>query len=283
MKIKTICLLFTLLSISDVFAAQWATVTAERAVIYADKEMSSSIGFIKKGKKLRVGEKTRRGGRLLPLIVRKKIVYIKVDDISTSSKETELELASQRMKDVQTKSDEKRVSLFYSGYAALMSIDAGDTFENQSYDGVLFYYNGFGVRGYISSAGSKKTWRVSLETSSTTSELNTFTFVTLTPELSYDLIKYDNYVFRGYAGVPLIPFAQNSYNSLFTVNGFGAGISVGAEMEFKLRKSIGLHVDAGYKFKKLFFNVPESPTTEAKSFNPVFNGAAFSLALSYAY
>jgi hypothetical protein len=269
--------------ISSSLAAQWATVTAQKAIIYSDLEMKSPIGFFIKDKKIRIADKTRSGGRLFPTVIRKRIVYIKVDDIVIGEKLQLLESASKRIKDVQTKENEKRVSLFYNGYASFMSLDKENPFSKESSEGTLFYYNGFGVKGYLSNYGSKKTWRVSVESSSTATELNEFSVISLIPEISYDILKFDNYAFRIFAGVILSPFVQYSYDDLFTVNGYGAGISTGAEMEFKFKKSFGFHVDAGYRVQKYFLELPQGPSSDEDKFNPLFNGVSFSASISYGY
>jgi hypothetical protein len=269
--------------ISSSLAAQWATVTAQKAIIYSDLEMKSPIGFFIKDKKIRIADKTRSGGRLFPTVIRKRIVYIKVDDIVIGEKLQLLESASKRIKDVQTKENEKRVSLFYNGYASFMSLDKENPFSKESSEGTLFYYNGFGVKGYLSNYGSKKTWRVSVESSSTATELNEFSVISLIPEISYDILKFDNYAFRIFAGVILSPFVQYSYDDLFTVNGYGAGISTGAEMELKFKKSFGFHVDAGYRVQKYFLELPQGPSSDEDKFNPLFNGVSFSASISYGY
>jgi hypothetical protein len=273
----------SLFIVSSSFAAQWATVTAKKAIVYADKDMTSPIGFFRKDKKIRVGEKTRRGGRLLPTVFRKKIVYIKVDDLSIGTKLKSLESATQRIKDVQVKENEKRISLYYNGYASFVSLDKENPFSKENYEDTLFYFNGFGLRGYISQYNSKKTWRVSLESSSTTTDLNDFSIISLVPEISYDLLKFDNYVFRVFGGVIVSPFVQYSYDDLFTVNGYGGGLSLGAEMELKFKQSFGLHVDAGYRVHKYFLELPDGPTSSKEEFNPLFNGVSFSASISYAY
>ena len=48
--------LFWSLLLSNAYAARWASVTADKAEIYSDIEMTSVIGYIRKGKKVRVGE-----------------------------------------------------------------------------------------------------------------------------------------------------------------------------------------------------------------------------------
>lgn len=274
-------LLIILLLSTSLHAAQWATVTVEKAIVYSDTEMTSPIGYIKKGKRIRVGSKSRRGGRLYPMVIKKRIAYIKVDSVSTSNKLVDLQSASARIKKAEVQTDEKRVGLFYSGYASFIGIDQESSFSNDTYSDDVFYFNGFGLRGYLSKQNSRTTWRVSLESSSTSTLKNELYFLGLSADYAFDLIKFDNYVFRGYAGLEVIPFAQYSYEDLFTVNGYGGGARAGLEMEVKFKNSFGLHVDGGYGFKKLFFSLPDS--TNIDEFNPTFNGVVFSASISYAY
>jgi hypothetical protein len=274
-------ILILLLLSGTLSAAQWATVTVDKAVVYSDTEMSSPIGFIKKGKRIRVGSKSRRGGRLYPLVIKKKIAYIKVDSVSTSNKLVNLQSANIRVRNSDILKNEKRVGVFYSGYASFIGIDQEASFSNDTYSDDLFYFNGFGLRGYLSKESSRTTWRVSLESSSTSTLKNEFYFLGLSADYAYDLVKFDNYVFRGYAGLEVIPFAQYSYDDLFTVNGYGGGLRAGLEMEIKFQNSFGFHVDSGYGYKKLFFILPES--TNINEYNPSFNGVNFSASLSYAY
>ncbi len=274
-------ILIILLLSTSLHAAQWATVTVEKAIVYSDTEMTSPIGYIKKGKRIRVGSKSRRGGRLYPMVIKKRIAYIKVDSVSTSNKLVDLQSASARIKKAEVQTDEKRVGLFYSGYASFIGIDQESSFSNDTYSDDVFYFNGFGLRGYLSKQNSRTTWRVSLESSSTSTLKNELYFLGLSADYAFDLIKFDNYVFRGYAGLEVIPFAQYSYEDLFTVNGYGGGARAGLEMEVKFKNSFGLHVDGGYGFKKLFFSLPDS--TNIDEFNPTFNGVVFSASISYAY
>lgn len=66
---------------SIVFAYQIAYIKESRALIYADHELKVPIGYLSKGKKIRVGEVKRNGGKSLPLVLSGKIVYIQVDDL----------------------------------------------------------------------------------------------------------------------------------------------------------------------------------------------------------
>ena len=89
--------IFCCLFLSSAFAAQVAIVISDRAIIYADRQMSAPIGYLKKGKKLKVGEVKRNKGRVLPVVVNGRIAYIKVADIQTSKDIKLLEKASERI------------------------------------------------------------------------------------------------------------------------------------------------------------------------------------------
>lgn len=62
-------------------AAQKAIVKVNRAVIYSDTTGKTPLGYIPRGKLIRVGSRLRGGGRFLPLVFKRKIVYIKVTDL----------------------------------------------------------------------------------------------------------------------------------------------------------------------------------------------------------
>jgi len=66
---------------SVVFASQEAVVDTLRAVIYADVDKKSPIGYVRKGKKLMVGDIKRRNGTMLPVMVNGQVGWIKVVDL----------------------------------------------------------------------------------------------------------------------------------------------------------------------------------------------------------
>ena len=64
-------------------ASQKVVVTSSKALIYADKDLTLPIGFVSFGRELTVGEVTRKGGNILPLIVSGKIVNCLLSVIGT--------------------------------------------------------------------------------------------------------------------------------------------------------------------------------------------------------
>lgn len=242
--------------------------------------MMAPIGFIKKGKKVRVGEVKRNYGKLLPIAINGKLAYIQVKDINSNEKLTELESAVERVKASDVKKDEKRISIIYSGYASYINIDQESSYTGETYSNELFYFNGGGLRGYSTNVSTKSTWRMSLDYGTTLVEKNKYTLANMAAEYSFNILQFDNYNFSIYGGGLAVPYAQYSYDDLFTVNGYGAGASVGLEMIFKIVDGLGLHIDAGYTYTKLFFRLPSQ--TNIDKHEPSFHGAKFTAGLSFA-
>lgn len=63
-------------------AAQIGIVRKPKAIIYADLDLKSPIGYVRKGKELAVGEVKRRRGEVLPVVVNGRVAWIRVADIS---------------------------------------------------------------------------------------------------------------------------------------------------------------------------------------------------------
>ena len=68
-------------------ASKVVHVIAKRAIIYADKQLTSPIGYVKFGTTIRIGDVSRRYGTVVPVgMANKKIGYIKLKDIAADFK-----------------------------------------------------------------------------------------------------------------------------------------------------------------------------------------------------
>ena len=76
-----LCLIFVFGTLNS-WAGQVAFVKSKIAYIYSDQELKSPIGYVRQGKKLTVGEVSRKRGTLLPIVVSGRIAYIKREDLS---------------------------------------------------------------------------------------------------------------------------------------------------------------------------------------------------------
>lgn len=95
---------------SLVFAYQVAFIKESRALIFADQDLKVPIGYLSKGKKIRVGEVKRNSGQALPMILSGKIVYIKVDSLAFKDPKTDQYVASETQHLIE--GDEDKEELF---------------------------------------------------------------------------------------------------------------------------------------------------------------------------
>ena len=82
MKLKLSILILLYLLAIQVFAAQIAIVNVPKAVIFSDQQLTTPIGYISYGKKIKVGEVEKRDGTILPVVVSGRIAYVQIKDLS---------------------------------------------------------------------------------------------------------------------------------------------------------------------------------------------------------
>jgi hypothetical protein len=82
------------------WAARDALVIKDRAIIWADAQRSAPLGYARRGRTLRVGEKEREKGQVVSVIVSGKVAYISMEDIliDEDRKKVETEESEQGMK-----------------------------------------------------------------------------------------------------------------------------------------------------------------------------------------
>lgn len=74
--------LATIISLSlPISAAQIAIVQSKKAVIYADVDLQSPVGYVRKGKQLQVGNVKRHQNQVLPVVVNGQVAWVKVIDL----------------------------------------------------------------------------------------------------------------------------------------------------------------------------------------------------------
>lgn len=277
--VKTFVMGLAFLSL-NASAAQWAKVTSEKAVIYADQQKSASIGFVSKGKKVRVGEVLRHHGELLPIVINGRIAYIKIEDLNLSQSEELLASPAQRIvKKATEKTSERRFALSYNGMAS--------SIQTTSAESETLFFNGGGIRGYITDLKKRRSWRLGIDLISATFENEDYTLdiSSISAEYAINAIQTEYYDLQLYAGGSAIPYTQYARASDFKENGYGAGASVGIEMIFKSFGDVGLHIDGNYQYTQLIFPLNEAVKSDlgVDKFEPSLNGLKFSAALSFQY
>lgn len=93
-------------------AAKTALVIAPKAVIFGDQKLSVPLGYVRQGRKLKVGEVKRKRGTIVPIVVSGKIAYIQTKDIVISQdEEDEVQVAGPSIQEHQIDEGEVEFSL----------------------------------------------------------------------------------------------------------------------------------------------------------------------------
>lgn len=287
LKFIGVCASLFCLSAVPSLAADWATVTADKALVYADSQMSSPIGYFSKGRKIRVGEKKRNKGQVLPTVYKGRVVYIRSADLRTGEDLVMVRTASERIVDrEQERKRESRVgfmgSAFFASASNFQSVEENQNFDEGS-EGV--FLGGLGIYGQTRKHGEKSSLKMKFEYFSGTAKDDTgLSMLLLTGEYARDLIYFKRFSLEFFAGVSLAPWVQYEADSLFKVNGYGAGFGAGAQAIWRVNPSWAVHVEGKYSYLRLFgFNLPDSTDTYSikGDFSPTLSGPSVSGILSY--
>lgn len=69
----------------NTFAAKVATVTTAKAVVFSDKDLTSPLGYVRFGKKIRVSDNPIGIGDIYAVIISGRVAYVQAKDISVSA------------------------------------------------------------------------------------------------------------------------------------------------------------------------------------------------------
>ncbi|MAZ49697.1 MAG: hypothetical protein CME65_14140 [Halobacteriovoraceae bacterium] len=281
LKIKFIFFFASFLCLnSSVMAAQWAVVTAKKAPVFSDVQMSSVIGFIGQGKRLRVGEVPKNKGRVLPIIVNKKIAYIQVDDIAISTSKEAIFSATKRIQSkMNEKSDVKKISLVGGLMYANVAFD--DTERNEASYNLAFY--DLGIRGYYRNLGEVSGLRSGFVYTQGEREEEKLSSFYIHIDYTLPLISTRFYDMLFFAGGLVSPYVEYEVDSLFDITGYGLGAHSGIDMSFELPGNWSLNVDGSYFLMKTFdLNLPDN-AFYGKELNPLINGIRTTVGFTYEY
>jgi hypothetical protein len=268
-----------LMAMEFAWSAQFALVTSEKATIYADINMTAPIGFLSKGKKLKVGEVPRNQGKLLPVIINKKIAYIKIDDLALSYSPERLEMIAQKKLRRDDKKNHYQFSMQYKIQNATMvtSETIGGAKEK------TLNFTGFGLKGHIDSKNSKEQFRIGIDyLTGSDGDDEKFRVFTLSPELFYGFFTSEKFNLGLIGALYLSPYAQYELTPLFKVNGTGYGFGAGLASFWNL--SPDYKIELNYIFQNMNYtgyNLPDGISVD--SIAPNISGNMISLGLNYSY
>jgi hypothetical protein len=273
--------LFLILSLFFVCPLLWASqdaiVVNDRAIIYSDKEMTSPIGFVQRGKKLKVGDIPRNKAQVYPVVVSGKIAYIRVLDVTTEKESMDATtLSAERFRKITDKKFDSKVAFSYYSFLSTVNLSR----KNGSLkDSDSLFWHGLSLRGealavkrldfgviinYMGTDESREHFRV-LETG-----------------LTAAVRLYDGKIFlaRLETQISAIPFSSYELDGQFRVKSFGFSGGGGLNLTWLFNNHWGIQTYGGLFYTRLMaFDTPD-PYTD---FSANFMGGRFGLGVNYIY
>jgi hypothetical protein len=271
-----IALFFVLFLCPPVMASMEALVVVEKAIIFADSDMTSPIGFIPKGKKVTIGEVARNKAQVYPIIVSKKVAYIRAVDLSTEqdSVDSKRLTAERFQQNVKSLNFGTRFSFDYLKFSSTISTNGVETDKYKNNDTVS--WNGVALRGDLLFKN-----RFDLEVIfnylnciKADEEINNFE---LGLGAGLRIIDSQRVLFKLKAEVLGVPFA--SFNiERSRINGWGHTLGGGANLGIIMGESWGLDIFGGFFYTKLRgLDLPSNN----KEFSPSFSGLRLGAGLTF--
>lgn len=278
-----VCLIFC----QDLWAAQDAIVIAEKAVVYADKTMTSPVGYVTKGKKVTIGEIARNKSQVYPIIVSGRVAYIRVIDVSTEIDNLDSNrLVAERFTNLTRKKIQNHYTASVFTYPSQVSLNRR---INELRDKDAFLWNGFQLLG-----STRSTTNLDLGVVFAYAEgkenIEAFRMIELGGDVSYRIFSGDVFTMRWQNQLLGVPLATYSLGTKARVNGYGIAAGSGLNANWVFGNGWGFEVYGGLQYTKLFsFDLPDPRNTTSNipypnvQLNPSFVGTRIGLGATYQY
>jgi hypothetical protein len=255
------------------WASQDAMVLADRAVIYSDREMTSPIGYVSRGKKLVVGEIPRNKAQVYPIVVSGKVAYIRVIDVTTERESMDsTRLTAERFQKNAAPKLEGKFSASYFAFNSTIELD--DATEDDS-----FFWHGISLKGEMF-LKNRFDFQVVLNWMQTQEKAVKFRAFEIGPGMAYRLIDTRRFLLRLEAQALLIPYSSYSQGSEFRVNSYGYTLGGGLTSTILFDENWGMDLSAGlYRTGMFSFKAPEP----YGNIDPVFTGLRMGIGINYTY
>jgi hypothetical protein len=262
----------------NLWAIQDAIVLAEQAVVFADEQMTSPVGFIRRGKKIKIGENARNNSRVYPLLVSGKIAFIKVADVSTEKDSVDAPyLVAERFLRSTENPHKTRYGISYFHYSTQTNLIAEKEIS-QVQDGLN--WQGLAIRGEVL---VRPRWNLQVLVNflNGAAQETSFLMTELGLGAMYTLADIGKFQLRLGAQILGVPFASFEISNMFRKNGYGVSSGAGVELSYKFKERWLLDGQAGIYYTRLSgFALPQPfPTDVAFS----FIGTRAGLGVSYQY
>lgn len=260
-----------------IWAAQTAMVLADRAIIYSDKEMTSPIGYVSRGKKLKVGDIPRNRAQVYPIVVSGKVAFIRVIDVTTEKESMDSTRLSAERFQKSTRKEYK--SKFVVSYLTFLSQISLDKSNSTLADGDALQWHGVSLKG---EALLWKSWdlQIMFNFLQAIKDKETFRIFELGAGGAYRLVNSKKFLLRLEGQLLAIPFSNYSYGGDFRVNGYGVTTGAGVNANYYFDENWSLEGSLGLFYTKTFgYDAPAPYST----IEPSFMGTRAALGLSYTY
>jgi hypothetical protein len=264
-----------LINCQQLLAAQPALVIHERALVYADSIMTSPVGYLSKGKKIRVSDRSKNKGQVYALVIAGRIAYISSQDISTEVGSVgSKNLTAERFKLITEEKYQRRYSLFGFMYPSqINSINSNGGLQS----GDRVSWSGLSLKGTSETKyGLNLEFLINYLIAS--SEIENFKSLEFGIGTSWTFVKFKKFEASFYTHGLIIPFASYEVENKFRKNSFGLGFGAGFNLNYILTQNLGIETFSGVYLNRIIGF--DSPAPYNK-FTPSFLGPRIGLGINY--
>ena len=279
--VRSVSSLLTVLTIvffcHNLWASQDGIVIAEEAVIYADRQMSAPVGYVRKGKKIRIGSIPRNQAQVYPIVVSGKLAYIRVIDVSTSREISgETNLVTERFRKMTKQKLETNYSFSVFNYSSQISLNKeNDKLKDK--DPVNWY--GVGIRGGARIFPNFD-FDLLFNTMLADAKQESFRMVEFGVGVTAKVIETGRFKFKVGVQALAVPFASYAFRQDFRVNGYGFSTGGGANVSYRLTKHFGMEGYGGFYYTKISRFAPPQPYNQI---SPSFIGSRLGVGMNYEF
>lgn len=262
----------------NLWAAQDAMVIVDRAVIYSDREMTSPVGYVVRGKKLRVGEIARNKAQVYPIMVSGKVGYIRVLDVTTEKESMDSErLVAERFQ----KSTRNPYKTYYAlSYYSFNSQISQDKQNDLIEDGDNLQWHGLSLKGAVIMFTDWE-FQMLLNYMQTSMSDETYRAVEFGLGAGYRLINQRKFILRAEAQALVVPYARYEVKNRAEINSWGMTAGANINAHYLFDQHWGIEGFLGAYYTKMFKF--DSDKAEFQDFAPSFVGNRIGFGINYTY
>jgi hypothetical protein len=188
-----------------------ARITASKAIVYADENMLSPLGYIANGKAIKVGNPRRINKDLVPLIVSGRLAFIEIKDIKyENSSDAEYKFKRgvplEHNFDITLEKPEEKYtennSLFFSLHTYSAGTDVNNAFLYFTEEDVTAM-TGFNLQFFHRQPTSNFFWGLGLDYSGTSATGMSFNYLMATPTVGFTPVKNSFFALDIYGSLDL--------------------------------------------------------------------------------